>query len=306
MSQSTAILNRTLHLPLLFWVYLGIIAFAELVTAALDPRAGLAVHALVLVLVLAHGGTAGDNHAGKLALALVLAPMIRILSLSLPLAQFPRLAWYPLVTAPLLIATVMLAQQMHLTRAAFGLRAGDIPLQLMLAGSGFGLGVAAYLIFKPDPLLTVFSWHAFLLQTTNLLIFTGLVEEAIFRGLLQSLALPVLERRAILYVSLLFAALHTGHGTAAGIMFAFGLSLLFAYLVLWSGSILGVALAHGIMNVTLFLVVPFHIQSGDPGGKAFAIATVAGGAALAAVAATILFRRAARDRGSTATRASVP
>ncbi|HSH80517.1 MAG TPA: type II CAAX endopeptidase family protein [Herpetosiphonaceae bacterium] len=306
MSQSTAIPHRTPHLPLLFWGYLGIIAFAELVTSALDSRAGLAVHALVLVVVLAHGGTAGDDQAGKLALALALAPLIRILSLSLPLAQFPRLAWYPLVTAPLLIATVMLARQMHLTRAVFGLRPGDIPLQLMLGGSGFGLGVVAYLIFKPDPLLTVFSWDAFLLQTANLLIFTGLVEEAIFRGLLQSLALPVLGCRGILYVSLLFAALHIGHGSAVGIMFVFGVSLMFAYLVLWSGSILGVALAHGVMNVTLFLVIPFHIQSADPGGKAFAVATVAGGAALAGIAATILFRRAARDRRRAATPAGAP
>ena len=40
----------------------------------------------------------------KLALALTLAPLIRILSLALPLARFPQAAWYPLVALPLLLA----------------------------------------------------------------------------------------------------------------------------------------------------------------------------------------------------------
>ncbi len=275
-------------------------------TVALDARAGLAVHALVLVAMLAHGGMAADPQAGKLALALALAPLIRILSLSLPLDQFPRLAWYPLVATPVLIATVMAARQMHLTRAALGLRVGEIPVQLMLAGIGFGLGVVAYRIFNPEPLLNVFSWDAFFLQTANLLIFAGLVEEAIFRGLLQSLALAVLGRRALLYVSLLFAALHIGHGSVAGVVFAFGTGLVFAYLVLWSGSILGVALAHGTMNVTLFLLIPLHVQSGDPGGGVFAIVTVVAGAALAAIATAILFRRAARARTRAATLPGAP
>ena len=38
------------------------------------------------------------------ALALTLAPLIRVLSLSLPLFRFPQAAWYPIVAIPLLLA----------------------------------------------------------------------------------------------------------------------------------------------------------------------------------------------------------
>jgi hypothetical protein len=89
-----------------------------------------------------------------------------------------------------------------------------------------------------------------------LTIFTGFTEEIIFRGLLQGLAVRMLGRWALVYISLLFAIMHIAYRSPADLLFVFVVGLLFAYIVYWSGSILGVTLVHSTANITLFLIMP--------------------------------------------------
>src|SRR5690349_12282898 len=98
-------------LPWLFWGYLGLVTLAEIVTFTTSPQAGQALHAVLLIGIVLYGGLAGSGPERKLALALALAPLTRILSLSLPLLRIPQLAWYPIVTVPLLLATWLIIRQ---------------------------------------------------------------------------------------------------------------------------------------------------------------------------------------------------
>src|SRR5262245_46167178 len=228
----------------LLWGYLLLITVAEIVTSAVQPQLGMIIHALLLVGLTLHGATGQLTQERKLALALTLAPLIRLLSLALPLTRFPQVAWYPIVAIPLLIATWMVIRLLGLPRRELGLRAGHLPLQLMLVGGGLGLGAIEYTILKPAPLLSEFSWGAVVLPALSLVIFTGFTEEIIFRGLLQAIAAPVLGRGTLVYVALLFAALHIGYLSASDVVFVFAVGLLFGQIVRWGGSILGVTLAH--------------------------------------------------------------
>jgi len=244
-----------------FWGYLAAVTVAELVTAAVHPQWGLLLHAVILVGLTIYGALGPDLDRRRLALALMLGPLIRLLSLSLPLTSFPQMAWYPLVSIPLLIAMWIIIRQSDVSRSELGLRTGNWFLQLLLVGGGLGLGVVEYLILQPAPLLETLSWQTILLPALSLIIFTGFTEEIIFRGLLQSLALRVLGRWALIYVSLLFAVLHIGYLSFADVVFVFAVGLLFAYIVQWGGSILGVTLAHGATNVTLFLIMPYVAET---------------------------------------------
>jgi membrane protease YdiL (CAAX protease family) len=126
------------------------------------------------------------------------------------------------------------------------------------------------------------------------MIFTGFTEEVIFRGLLQSLALRVVQREALVYVSLLFGVLHIGYLSLADVVFVSAVGLLFAYLVLWSGSILGVTLAHGITNITLFLIMPHLAEHGTTQERTIATWVIAGATLLAVIAVGILGWQARR------------
>jgi membrane protease YdiL (CAAX protease family) len=202
------------------------------------------------------------------------------------------LAWYPVVAAPLLAASLVIIQQVRLSRIDLGLRPGDLLLQLLLMGGGMGLGAAEYYILKPEPLLANASLGAFALATLALFVATGFAEELIFRGLLQSLALAALGRWALVYVSLLFAVLHIGYLSLLDLAFVFAVGLLFAQIVRWSGSILGVTLAHGMTNTTLFLIMPQLYAQAPVTVQTAAPWVLAGGTALATLAIGVLWWRA--------------
>jgi membrane protease YdiL (CAAX protease family) len=277
---------------LLLWGILLLVTTAELLTSLASVQIGMLAHALLLVGLTIYAALGSETAERRLALGLSLAPLIRLLSLALPLAELPRLAWYPIVAVPLLFATFVIIHQLRMKRADLGLKPGNLLLQLMFVGGGFGLGAAEYLILAPAPLLASFSWASLLFAGLLLAISTGFTEELIFRGVLQSLAAPALGRWAILYVSLLFAALHIGYLSVFDVVFVFAVGLAFALMVRWSGSILGVTLAHGMTNICLFLIMPYVAASQNAQLRQLSSWAIWGGSTVAFVSFAIYMVRA--------------
>ena len=90
-----------------------------------------------------------------------------------------------------------------------------------------------------------------------LLVGTGVVEELIFRGILQYTADEVYGSwRGIVFVSVLFAVLHIGHLSVLDVVFVFFVALYFGAAVRWTRSLIGVSIAHGLTNIMLFIVLP--------------------------------------------------
>jgi membrane protease YdiL (CAAX protease family) len=255
--------HRIVRFPWLFWLYLLLIATAELVTAIFSAEVGMIMHMLLMVALLIHSALGTSGAQRNLALALTLAPLIRLLSLGLPLARFPQVAWYPLVAAPLFCATWVICRQIKLSRLEIGLRVGNLSIQLLLMGGGLLLGAIEYLILRPAPMLANASWEVVLISIVSLTIFTGLFEELIFRGLLQTVAQLALGRWALVYVALLFGVLHIGYLSTVDVIFVMAVGLLFGQIVRWCGSILGVTLSHGLTNITLFLLMPTAFNAPD-------------------------------------------
>jgi len=240
-----------------FWTMLPLIAMAELVTALFSAQLGLALHALLVLVLAVYRALANGKDEQTFALALLLAPLTRILSLALPLNHFPPIAWYMIASVPMLIAAAMISHKLGLSGHELGLHAGDLGLQFMVSTGGLGLGAAAYLILEPAPLIADWSATNIWLAAIILLICTGLAEEMIFRGVLQWTSTQVLGPQALLYSALLFAILQIGFLSPAHVCFVCAVGLMFACVRHWSGSIIGVSLAHGITNIMLFLVMPY-------------------------------------------------
>ncbi|HEX2914881.1 MAG TPA: CPBP family glutamic-type intramembrane protease [Chloroflexia bacterium] len=238
------------------WVCLAALTLAEILTNLTSFQLGLLLHTVLLLWLLWYGALRQRMPGGRLSLALCTAPLIRLLSLSLPLADFPQLFWYPLVAVPLLVAVFLTCRQLRLSLKTLGLQPGNLLIQLMLAGGGFGLGALEYAILRPTPLLNDVTVLNVLIAALVLILFTGFNEEIIFRSLLQATALPLLKRWALVYVSLVFAVLHIGYKSVLDVIFVFAVGLVFAYIVMWGGSIAGVTIAHGLTNLMLFAILP--------------------------------------------------
>ncbi len=225
---------------------------------------GLALYGILLIAMITDAARMNRYFQGKLVLSLALVPLIRIFSLVLPLTQIPQIWWYPIIYLPLLTAAVAVAYILEYKPSDIGVTLRDWPWQIPIAFLGLGLGYIEYGILSPQPLVNGLTWSNAWLPALLLVVSTGVVEELIFRGVMQKSAVDLFGDRGIIFVSVIFAVLHVGW--AAGpdatslawldLLFVFGVALLFGWIVKKTGSLLGVILCHSIINVALFVIWP--------------------------------------------------
>ena len=237
--------------------YLAAITGAELATTFVDALLGVILHVLILAVLILHASAVPDQPLHKLLVALSLAPLVRILSLSFPLEGVDLVYWYAIIAAPLLVAIMYVAGTIGLKREELGLTVRAWRFQALVASSGLAFGIVEYLILKPEPLIAHLRLESFLIPAVILLVGTGLVEELAFRGVMQSAAAAALGKGALLYVATVFAVLHVGYRSPLDVAFVFCIGLFYGWAVAKSRSIAGVAVSHGLANIVLFLVVPF-------------------------------------------------
>jgi len=151
----------------------------------------------------------------------------------------------------------MLVRVLGLSRKDLGLVWGNVPLQILIAVSGLGLGLVEWLIIKPEPLVSELTIGSVLLPALLLIVTTGFVEELIFRGVLQKVATESFQNAGIVLISVIFAILHIGLLSVTDVVFVFAVALVFAWMVKKTGSLFGVTLAHGLTNSMLFVIAPF-------------------------------------------------
>jgi len=253
-----------LQFSLMGWValfYLCAIVLAEVSITYFLPRFGLALHGFLLLFLLIQSALSEHIRTRRFLIALSLSPLTRVLSLVLPLKHFPLIYWYIIVGAPLAVAAILATKAGNLRWLEVGLTFKKLPLQAPIALLGIGLGYLEYMILRPSPLVLELKLEQVWLPALILLIFTGLLEEYIFRGLLQRTAISRLGRGGVIYSASVFSALHIGYHSLLDIFFVFLVALLFSWIVLRTGSIIGVSLAHGITNICLFLIFPFLLSA---------------------------------------------
>jgi membrane protease YdiL (CAAX protease family) len=246
--------------------YLLAITLTEFLTLVIVPQVGLWGHSVLLVVLIVHAALIWRRPFYKLVLALAFAPLIRLVSLAMPLAEFPLIYWYLLTSLPLFLTAFLVVYAVGFTRKQIGLAAGELGVQVLVGLSGLALGYLEYRLLRPEAMFSTLAWRQMIVPALILLISTGFVEELIFRGIMQRAAEECLGRKlAWLYVASMFAMMHMGHGSWLDILFVFGVSLFFSWAVSRTGSLLGVTLAHGLTNIMLFLILPTLSQMGVAG-----------------------------------------
>jgi membrane protease YdiL (CAAX protease family) len=184
-----------------------------------------------------------------------------LMSLSIPLLNFPVIYWYAIIGIPLFLAAFFALHVTGFNADRIGLNGRSWPWQLMVGLTGLGFGYVEYMILRPEPLVNALTLQQIWFPALVLLIFTGFLEEIIFRGLIQRGALGTLGRYGLVYVAILFAILHLGYRSLLDVVFVFLVALFFGFVVNRTGSILGVTLSHGLTNISLYLLIPFLINA---------------------------------------------
>ncbi len=225
---------------------------AEALTVFVGVVPGVAAHAVVLLAALNHYLFVGVQppDAGRsvdILLLLALLPLIRILTLSIAVGEVKTAYRIGIVGVPVLAAVAMAAWLLRPPRFLARLRRWTWQ-QVPIALAGVPLGLVAYLIARPDPLIDVPSIELWT-GVPILLVFSAVPEELLFRGLLQDAFTELFGQAGLLWASVLFAAAYLGSLQPEYVVFAGGLGLVFAVIVERTESLVGVSVAHGLLNV---------------------------------------------------------
>jgi membrane protease YdiL (CAAX protease family) len=236
--------------------YLPAIICAEVLTVFF-PMVGMACHIFLFVALIVHATLISRRPEYKLLLCLSLAPLVRILSLSMPLASFSQVYWYLIISIPLMAATVVVMRLLGFSYRKVGFSLGKARQQLLIAATGVPFGFIEYQILRPEPLISHLSLGTLVLPVFIMLLSTGFAEEFAFRGVMQHAYDDLWGWEGVIFVAIVFAVLHIGYLSALDMLFVFGIALFFGWAVKKTSSLLGVSLSHGLTNIMLFLIIPF-------------------------------------------------
>lgn len=240
--------------------YLAAIALAELVTSHASETAGAILNAAIVVAALNHHLALSRGRDGRSAAdvlpAIALLPLLRMLSIALPLGEVSPLEQHALVGVPLIVGIVQAARVLRLERTELGLCVGSAPAQLLIALSGIPLGIAAHLIAGPDEPIASTAPLSLLVALLVLALLSALPEELLLRGLLQPLLGRTFGPAAVTWSAAFSTALYLGSLSAAFTVFAAAVAIGFGEAVRRTGSIAGVAAARALLVFGLLVVWP--------------------------------------------------
>ena len=126
---------------------------------------------------------------------------------------------------------------------------------------GIPLGTVEYFILHPTPAFPSFEVKYLFRDMVYMLLFVGLGEELLFRGLIQrDLAGALGWRWGLILASLMFAVMHLTWRSIPELGFVFLAGLILGALYWKTKSLVAPIVAHGINNVILVAVLPYLLS----------------------------------------------
>ena len=241
------------------------IALGELLIFSGNATLGVAVHILNLQMIIVSMFIRAEETSRtvldkQILQSLLLLLLLRIINVSMPFFFTMTLYWYPLVYSPMFISIYLILRYQNASFEDIGIHTKHlryyIPLALII---GAILAWVEYQIIHPEPLIPKLGIADMLTLVIIMFVFVGLVEELIFRSILQTkLQQSMGMCGGLLVASVLFGIMHSGYGSVYELLFATTAGLIIGYLYQKTGSLPFVTAIHGTVNVLLFGLLP-HI-----------------------------------------------
>lgn len=229
--------------------YVGALTASEALNAFVGPVAAAGAAGAILLILLAHYVIATAD--ARVFAALALMPLLRLSSLAL--ANEHRVVSLASSGVPMLLAAVLAARALDLPGA---LSVWEIRKRSQWHVA-LGAALVAVLVAPLVHVVPVAHPHSALTWAVDavvVFVFVGLLEELVFRGVIQGALDPLLGGWSILVADLLFAAAYLDSGSPGYIagMAAFGMAC--GWWVRRTRSLAGAAVAHGLVAVALLLL----------------------------------------------------
>jgi membrane protease YdiL (CAAX protease family) len=250
------------HRPLVM-LTLCLIMLAEVLLFSGRMEYAVWVHVLVLIGLEVAIIQLNESEVYQTLQAMMLLPLLRLVNIFMPVFFEMTLYSFIFIYAPLIIPVYLVAVHQKFTAAQLGLIKGNlkliIPFSIIL---GLAIAEVEYYIIKPGYLIPDLSLWSVLELSIVMLLFIGLVEELIFRSIVQTRLEGTFGMfYGLMVTSVMFGFMHSGYGTAYEMLFISMVGLAIGYLFQVTRSLPLIALTHGFVNVFLFGFIP-HLGPG--------------------------------------------
>jgi uncharacterized protein len=236
-------------------LYLVGIAGAEAAARGSYTSLALLVYAVILVAGL-NQAAASSSPEQTLLLTVALVAAVRVLGLIEPLASLVPSFTSVAIAVPTLVGIALVVRVARYSRRELGLfidrRVAWISLALTLPSAALGFVISN--LVQPVALDSERSIAGIVASASVLALTTGLIEEMLFRGLIQRAAANCLgPLPGLLYVSVLYTVLASATWNAVGIAVVFTIALALAAVTTYTRSVVPAAAAHASLNVGVLL-----------------------------------------------------
>ncbi len=219
------------------------------------------MHAAAFLAILNVAIATVDRDRRALLQALAVIPLVQLVALTAFPPDMDLSIRYLLVAFPTLVAVFVAAREARIAPRDLGLRIKpfDVALALVMLPGCIALGLFAYDLVKPLPLVGDPTEPDELLVAMTALVVGALVEAALFRGLLHTSAVRVFGLwRGMAFASILFAAVSVVGTSPAVLLLGLYSTFMFGFATIATGSIYPAAAGQVTLNASMFIVGPFQ------------------------------------------------
>jgi uncharacterized protein len=236
---------------------------AEVAVALVAPIMGVILHGAVIVAIANIYLFIPSIPHRRALIPLLLFPILRLLSVTIPIAVLPRIYWYPAIGLPWLLSALIVVWFLRPsldTLQIHGWRHGEILRQGIFGLTGIALAFLVFFLAPAKPIVADGNWRSLVLGGLFLTVFSGFSEEFVFRFLVQSQLESVFGRAGIIIAAMLGAALYIPTLSLPLVAFWMIAGMIFGFWVHRTRSLWGVVLAHSLINVGSILLLPLLIH----------------------------------------------
>lgn len=238
--------------------YSAVIVLAEILGVVLGAIVAAVIDAMLIPVLLAQFVRGADAPYRRLLPVLALVALLRTLSVAAVVPRLPVYSWYALIGVPLLVGAVLATRLIDEPAARLGLGVRDRRLDTLVAASGLEFGFIGFQLLRPPPLVESADPATLVVVAAILVVFGAFLEELIFRGLLQTVAIEAFgfRRTGVAYAAGLSACLYLGSGSLAFTVEMAVLGAVFGAALLRGASLWGLTIGHAIMLVSMAILWP--------------------------------------------------
>lgn len=235
-------------------ILIALLTVAEIGVVIVGVGPALIAHAVLLLAFLWYAGT-GRPAEARFATAVALLPLLRILSFTVPLPRAAITVSYGLTNLALLVAIGLCMWRLRLTLPAIGLRVRGVNwfIQALIALSGIAIAVVAARVFGITSADTGLA-GARSIWLVLAVCFDAIVEEILYRGVLQTVAVEMIGGIGYGLTLILYTVMSLGTPTPPLILLNMVSGAWWVFCAGRTRALWGVAIGHALFIIALVMV----------------------------------------------------